>query len=265
MTRYPLLSDDDLECYIRLIRQALGIRRHVDLLFWLQGEVQRFLPHEIMLSAWGDFRLGLIAHDIVSPLPGVRTGRTRLRSVSPMLSGMFERWLELGRTPFVMRLGEAGFDFDDTSLESDVGVALRRVRSVLVHGICDERGRHDCLYLLLSTGAFDTEAPRAAMEVLLPYLDTAMRQVPLLQADAPPAAATEDASFNAGESPLSEREVEIMTWVKLGKTNQEVGMILDISAFTVKNHLKRIFRKLDVFNRMQAVAKFESSSLHATH
>jgi DNA-binding CsgD family transcriptional regulator len=46
----------------------------------------------------------------------------------------------------------------------------------------------------------------------------------------------------------------IMQWVRAGKTNAEIGMILDISAFTVKNHLQRIFKKLNVFNRAQAVA-----------
>ena len=40
-----------------------------------------------------------------------------------------------------------------------------------------------------------------------------------------------------------------------GKTNDEIGSILDISTFTVKNHLQRIFKKIDVVNRSQAVAK----------
>jgi DNA-binding CsgD family transcriptional regulator len=35
---------------------------------------------------------------------------------------------------------------------------------------------------------------------------------------------------------------------------------LNISAFTVKNHLQRIYRKMDVLNRAQAVAKFEDMS-----
>ena len=55
---------------------------------------------------------------------------------------------------------------------------------------------------------------------------------------------------------LSAREAEIMQWVGKGKTNHEVGLILQISLYTVKNHLQRIFRKLDVFNRAQAVGKF---------
>lgn len=58
---------------------------------------------------------------------------------------------------------------------------------------------------------------------------------------------------------MSHRELEVMDWVRKGKTNQEIGMILDISAFTVKNHLQRIFRKANVLNRAQAVAKLEAS------
>ena len=54
---------------------------------------------------------------------------------------------------------------------------------------------------------------------------------------------------------LSDRESEIMGWVCSGKTNDEIGSILDISTFTVKNHLQRIFKKIDVVNRSQAVAK----------
>ena len=58
---------------------------------------------------------------------------------------------------------------------------------------------------------------------------------------------------------MTERELQIMQWVEMGKTNQEIGVILDISTFTVKNHLQRIFKKLDVYNRAQAVSRFKDS------
>ncbi len=54
---------------------------------------------------------------------------------------------------------------------------------------------------------------------------------------------------------LSARESEILAWVALGKTNPEIGSILGISTFTVKNHVQRILKKLDVTNRTQAVGK----------
>ena len=62
---------------------------------------------------------------------------------------------------------------------------------------------------------------------------------------------------------LSERERQIMTWVALGKTNPEIGCILSISEFTVKNHMKSIFGKLDVTNRAQAVAKLTRMDAYA--
>jgi DNA-binding CsgD family transcriptional regulator len=53
-----------------------------------------------------------------------------------------------------------------------------------------------------------------------------------------------------------------MDWVRMGKTNAEIGSILSISSFTVKNHLQHIFKKLDVYNRMQAVSKIERHPSH---
>jgi transcriptional regulator EpsA len=99
---------------------------------------------------------------------------------------------------------------------------------------------------------------RSAMEILLPYLDAALRGVALLPHN--PSLAAD--SLENGDHGLSERESEIMDWVKMGKTNGEIGSILSISAFTVKNHMQRIFKKLDVYNRMQAVSKIERSVSH---
>ena len=263
MPHFSQLSADDQKRYFALVEEALAVRRHFDFLLWLQGGVQHFLPHEIMLAAWGDLRLGLIAHDIVSALPGVRTQRASVASVSPLLSGLYKRWTLLERKPFVVAVGAGGVALDDSALDGDLGGALGNVRSALVHGICDERGRHDCLYVLFSSHVVHGEGARATMEILLPYLDTALRQVPQLRAEEAEEVAA--ASCDSQEHGLTEREMQIMTWVKAGKTNQEIGMILDISAFTVKNHLKRIFRKLAVYNRMQAVAKFEAVSLNGAN
>lgn len=61
--------------------------------------------------------------------------------------------------------------------------------------------------------------------------------------------------FSVDDFDLSARESEVLAWVAMGKTNPEIGSILGISTFTVKNHVQRILKKLDVTNRAQAVGK----------
>jgi DNA-binding CsgD family transcriptional regulator len=52
---------------------------------------------------------------------------------------------------------------------------------------------------------------------------------------------------------LSPREHEVFHWLEMGKTNEEIGIVLGISHHTVKNHLERIFQKLGVHNRCEAI------------
>lgn len=52
---------------------------------------------------------------------------------------------------------------------------------------------------------------------------------------------------------LSERETEILKLVAKGLTNKEVATILQISQFTVRNHLNHIAEKLDVSDRTEAI------------
>ena len=56
-------------------------------------------------------------------------------------------------------------------------------------------------------------------------------------------------------SPLSNREAEILTWASAGKTVWEQSKILNITESTVKYHLLNCYRKLNVNNRSQAVAR----------
>lgn len=54
---------------------------------------------------------------------------------------------------------------------------------------------------------------------------------------------------------LSDRELQILTYVVKGASNREIGQALYISEKTVKNHLSSIFRKLEVEDRTQAALK----------
>lgn len=59
-----------------------------------------------------------------------------------------------------------------------------------------------------------------------------------------------------GELPaLSDREAEILAWVARGKSNASIGEILGISAHTVDAHLRRIYLKLGVVDRLSAALR----------
>jgi DNA-binding NarL/FixJ family response regulator len=51
---------------------------------------------------------------------------------------------------------------------------------------------------------------------------------------------------------LTPREAEVLFWVAQGKTNAEIGIIVDAAAPTVKKHLEHVFAKLSVENRAAA-------------
>lgn len=56
------------------------------------------------------------------------------------------------------------------------------------------------------------------------------------------------------EPPLSAREQEIARMVALGYTNKAIAAVLEISAWTVGTHLRRLFGKLGVHSRSAMVA-----------
>jgi DNA-binding CsgD family transcriptional regulator len=53
---------------------------------------------------------------------------------------------------------------------------------------------------------------------------------------------------------LSEREVEVLDLVGMGKTNPEIAIVLGASALTVKKHLEHIIAKLGVETRTAAAS-----------
>jgi DNA-binding NarL/FixJ family response regulator len=65
-----------------------------------------------------------------------------------------------------------------------------------------------------------------------------------------PSAGTEDGAF---DSPLTDRELQVLKMVADGRSNKETALALRISDQTVKNHISHIFSKLNVNDRTSAV------------
>lgn len=59
--------------------------------------------------------------------------------------------------------------------------------------------------------------------------------------------------LNLGGKPLTPTELEILRWASEGKTVWEISQIRATSEAAVKFHLRNIYGKLDVTNRVQAM------------
>ncbi|MFT3719917.1 XrtB/PEP-CTERM-associated transcriptional regulator EpsA [Pseudorhodoferax sp.] len=280
MTILNSLSNEDRGRCFDLMAEAVTVRTHLDLFNWLRGGMQYFLPHDILVAAWGDFRHGALRYDIVSALPSVRTAMADTAALASRMQSLFSSWSAADRQPYMTYADRLSGVFSQRPLQEPLRHVVPPVRTALVHGLRDERTGQDGLYVALSRYAISEKECKEAMHMLLPCIDAAMRQVPPLPCASTCAAsaggtgtrmplrpAVPQIDVLGGEPPsadngMTAREMQIMRWVEMGKTNQEIASILNISAFTVKNHLQRIFKKLDVYNRAQAVSRFKDSYAH---
>ncbi|MCU1692177.1 MAG: two component transcriptional regulator, LuxR family [Frankiales bacterium] len=63
---------------------------------------------------------------------------------------------------------------------------------------------------------------------------------------------------------LSDRELEVLAQLGLGKSNRQIGSQLFISENTVKNHVRNILAKLEVSSRVEAVSRALGTGLLST-
>jgi transcriptional regulator EpsA len=266
---------------VQTAEASLGIKAHMDLLHWLQGDVQRFLPHEVLIAGWGDFEQSDVRFDVVSAVPHLRTealyalgdanrpaGEACRNSdeatdftecgVVPFLVRMRDRWRAVDCSPVIaLRKGQNnGMDFICPRCDPEAAGFLRTIRSCVIHGVHDRRQKLECIYVFLSTNELPDPFFLRNLGFLLPYVDHSLRRVshlPIQEGAQKPVRPNPGALED--QAALSQREVEIMEWVRIGKTNFEIGVILNLSAFTVKNHLQRIYKKVGTSGRAHTVTK----------
>ena len=255
------LDAGQAERFIRILCESRLIGRHFELLAWLQGEVQRVLPHQILIAAWGDFARWNVKCEVVSVMPGVRSLALGRCPVEDFIRDAYRRWIRGGREPLILEASEAAQKPCNCSLHQ----AIAAMRSLVVHGVCDKRSGCDSIYLALDSRscAQAREQPGfvSLVHLLLCQIDVVWRRLAAFRLEDLPAAG--GVALTASSLELSLREREILTRIAAGSTNSDIAQSLDISLFTVKNHLKRIFRKIGVSNRTQAAARYQAEAQRA--
>ena len=220
-----------------VIQNSFSIEKHLDFYNWLQKDVRKIIKHDILIGAWGDFATGDLNFDVSSNIDEIRTQKLidAPGVFSYLMTTLHQRWVDNGERWFRINF------FDAAGINAQSPTAFTRklvgMNSLLVYGVRDTRSKTDCIYVFFDN-AREFQVQNSVLGLLMPHLDAALRRVEHIEAP------------NADDALLES-----------GKTNYEIGMILTISPNTVKNHLKRIFQKLDVSCRAQAVAKYTPQRL----
>ncbi|MGY4643329.1 response regulator [Cellulomonas sp. URHB0016] len=110
-------------------------------------------------------------------------------------------------------------------------------------------------------GSLEPEGIRAAIRTCLAGGTVVSGLEPWAVARPAPPATSALAEGSSGQlHGLSAREAEIMDVISRGLTNAEIARSMFLSEKTVKNHINRIFGKLGVANRAQAIALWLGTS-----
>jgi transcriptional regulator EpsA len=240
-------SRQEQEYLLRTIEAGLRVASQREFFLWTQGPVQTLLPHAALVClqfgpAGGAESAGPVRLECVH---GAVLDADTLRTLTDERDGLALRMarhcLHGGRLPALADFGTAARQPLEGFRDE---VARAGFDSVLVHGTGPtSMGGSGFVLFGLSQGPNVRQA--YFFDLLLPHLHLALARLPLPRA----------VPAGMPARPLSAREAEIVGWLRAGKSNDEMGRLLGISALTVKNHLQRIYRTLGVSNRAHALAR----------
>lgn len=259
-----ILSTEQAQAIVRLVEGAPAVRRRYQFFVWTQSQMQALLPHQLrVFGAYQRQRRAVVLdafHNIVLP-PELLASLTEPQS--PLVAALVAHWLD-GRG----RLRA----LDLASLADGAAQAAATLRSelgcthLLVHGVSRPQrpAEIERLFILGGPGGGQPLAQRSAcLDLLLPHLHSTWQHVTatelaLQRLDCPPPprpAAPPGSTAAPVRGDVTERERQILRWVRDGKSNQQIADVLGIGPLTVKNHIQKILRKLGAGNRAQAVAQ----------
>lgn len=256
---------EDYKKILTTVEACHGARSLAELNKVISCQVRELLPCEMAAVGIGDIRTRQVYASMNVDYPEEMLSRL-FAGGATMESPVFLSWRDGRRPLYVSRAALRDLRavspprsraWVDILLDFDIG-------DVAVHGLVDVAGRMTSYFSFGRLTQPMTSRQHFLLSVLIPHLHVAVLNVMSRRGGGLPCNSVRVfqelprvcGSFDAssGEA-LTPRELEILKWAHVGKTNAEIAMLLGISEFTVKNHVKNILHKLKVSNRTHAVAQ----------
>jgi len=242
---YAILDAGQREAFAEIVEGSLRVHRLSHFFLWAQGELRRLIPHEIVICG--------MSQDSGGGLRYRRFASTRYfreehfdavcRPGDGLMARLVTRWCATG-SPYL--LGPGLVPPGDAPLLAQADE--NELRGVAAHGVRTPDGRVNGFFCFSRLDVELDDRLTLALQVLTPHLHATLAQALIGEGRA-------SGHVARTKSALTTREIEILRWVRDGKTNSDVAIILDVSPYTVKNHMQKILKKMEVENRSHAVSR----------
>ncbi len=255
-----LLNHSHVEAIVRAAESALDVRRRYQFFVWTQSNLQLLLPHQLAICGAYQRNARELVFDAFNsvriPDPLLQGFINPRGALMQQLQGL---WLEARSKPVRVLVEQ----LDGTALAGHRDALLESGFSeLLAHGLSRPQRPSEIESFFVFGRQASEVTPQQChhLELLLPHIHSTWQRVQVLEREMShlPAPSTSRSGHPAG---ITDRERQILSWLREGKSNQEIGVVLEISALTVKNHVQKILRKLNAANRAQAVARAMTMNL----
>jgi transcriptional regulator EpsA len=249
---------------VRLIEAGADVQRRHQFFTWSQSYLHSLVPHQLAICGAYQRSRRDVAFEVFNSVP-VPTGV--LSSVtdggSALIQQLVQAWIERRGHALLQDLSKlpASTGGPDRDLFLEAGFV-----ELLVHGVSRPQrpAEVESLFIFGSPRGRCSADHAGCLELLMPHLHATWLRVQSVERELAGARTSTPAPAVGSRSLITERENQILFWVREGKSNHEIGDQLGISVLTVKNHVQKILRKLGAANRAQAVAKaMTMNMLHA--
>jgi DNA-binding CsgD family transcriptional regulator len=239
---FPVLSSAEQLSVVRAIRICSGIGTLDEYSTWLSDDLNSLLQHREWACGLGCLQPeGYAAtYWFASRGPGERFPSSRTVSknvVSPLLT----HWLKARRPQIYVRLGE----HDAISAGGNM-FGPGQLDNAVLHCQMDPDNRWTSVFSFANMDARPGYRQRLLLDLLVPHLHATLCRV---VADD----SSERDQPDVAPSKLTAREVQILRYVRQGRTNAEIAELMHKSVFTVNNQVVKVLAKLGAKNRTQAV------------
>lgn len=239
------LEGEDREHLVSVINDSLRVMTQPHFFSWCQGSVQRLLPHEILVC-------GISAGDD-APMRCYRYYSSRYFSeehftgVCHPVEGLLPRMIAYSnQTGHACMLGTGVPQnyYDEALLPL---LARSELRNVAADGQRGSDGRLKSYFCFSRISIPLGPRVEHLLKLLVPYLDATLSRVI--------ANGESEAGMDSSRimPAVSAREIQILNFIRVGKTNKQIAEELRLSPLTVKNHVQNTLKKLKATTRAHAV------------